>query len=261
MSWEFIRRVGLVRFVVRFLARQALKRLFRVGVKCQLPTGLTLLCPPWSRSGSEAFYSACDMDWGSERLCWEALERDGTFLDIGAHIGYYALYMAPGVRRVHAFEPDPRAFAALCDNLAAVDHAVPVPLAVLGASDVRGGGTSIDAWMAERPAERVTAIKVDVDGADLAVVAGGVETIRRDQPLVLMEVGAPNAADTDLQGAFALAESLGFRIYGFARQPGLRGARFRRLNRSDCGHWLKMVFLAPRRLWAEFDRRAESGTR
>ena len=225
-------------------------------MRLRLPTGLVLYVPPWSRSGGEAWYTTCNVDWGSERLLWETLEPNGTFLDVGAHIGYYSLYMAPAVARVYAFEPEPRAFAALRDNLTAVKHAHPVPVAVIGNSHTGDNGVTIDTWMAERPAERLTAIKVDIDGRDMAAVAGAAETIRRDQPLILMEVNAPGSVRAGLGD---LADMLGYRTYAFSRGRKEVGSTFRPLGDGVApDQWVKNVFLAPQRLWANFDHRAKS---
>jgi hypothetical protein len=49
--------------------------------------------PPLDRFASEAYITGADVDWESERLLFSLLGKQGVFLDIGAHIGYYALYM------------------------------------------------------------------------------------------------------------------------------------------------------------------------
>jgi FkbM family methyltransferase len=61
------------------------------------------------------------------------LIKGGIVLDVGAHIGYFSLIAAALVGRtgeVHAFEPDPDCFAALCRNAASWSHVVPWNLAV-----------------------------------------------------------------------------------------------------------------------------------
>jgi FkbM family methyltransferase len=75
---------------------------------------------------SDLFVTICDMDWGAEGLPARHLERDGIFLDIGAHMGYYS----PLVKAVYAFEPDPRAQAWLTKNLSPYPSASIVPIAV-----------------------------------------------------------------------------------------------------------------------------------
>ncbi len=57
-------------------------------------------------------YSGANTDWGSEALLMRHLEPDSVFIDVGAQVSYYALYAAPLVRKVYAFEPDARSHAA-----------------------------------------------------------------------------------------------------------------------------------------------------
>jgi hypothetical protein len=64
-------------------------------------------------SPAKPFVTNADVDWGSEQLLFRLLSGKGAFLDVGAHIGYYSLYMLPRVETVDAFEPDPRVRALL----------------------------------------------------------------------------------------------------------------------------------------------------
>jgi len=73
--------------------------------------------PRASGHASEVFVTNCDIDWGSESLLADCLDSTGDFIDVGAHIGYYSLYMLPRVRSAHAFEPDPRVLPSLERNL------------------------------------------------------------------------------------------------------------------------------------------------
>lgn len=77
-----------------------------------------MYAPPWSQSASEVIYTNANMDWGAEQLFVERLNTDGTFIDVGAHVGYYSLYVAPRVGKIYAFEPDVQSFGALSQNLA-----------------------------------------------------------------------------------------------------------------------------------------------
>jgi len=105
-SISFIKQVGWRKWLIRYSYRQFMKRVFKSGVSLKLPTGLSYYCPSWDPSGSEVYVTNADMDWGSEKLLSCILDPDGTFIDVGAHTGYYSLYMLPLVSFVYAFEPD-----------------------------------------------------------------------------------------------------------------------------------------------------------
>ena len=163
---------------------------------------------------------------------WERHIRDllafvmparGLFVDVGANIGYHALYVArsfPSVRVV-CFEPNPTVRASLlrnirvnaCDNvtvhacaLGAVGDAS-VSFFAQGASDYNRGRSSLQrnadlgAAIAAIPVEcrtlddvlgelHVDAIKLDTQGTELAVLAGARALIRRCRPIVVLEFEA-----------------------------------------------------------------------
>ncbi len=150
----------------------------------------------------------------------DALADDATVLDVGAHVGEYAVPLARGTgRRVVAFEPDPLSAARLGRTVArnGVRDRVDVRRVAVGATD----GTrpfyrssfsklsSLDpahagAWGATVEAvetvpvrriddlvgESVPApdgIKIDVEGAADAVLRGAERTIESHRPLLVVE--------------------------------------------------------------------------
>lgn len=156
----------------------------------------------------------------------EQVRPGTTFLDIGAWIGPVSLLAAQRTGpagRVVAFEPTPATWRALRANLAGAgfDHAEAVNLAVgdtpgtaafhapgpmsstssmrplQGAPEVDADGgvdfearcTTVDAFCAGRglvPA----GIKVDVEGAEDAVLRGARDTLARHRPWLLLELHA-----------------------------------------------------------------------
>jgi FkbM family methyltransferase len=285
LNWTYVRDVGLVRFAVRTAIRQVFKRLLGRGIDYRLPTGLRIHLPAASRYGSEVFVTGAHVDCGSEALFVRLLDRDGDFVDAGANIGYYALYAAPCVRRVFAFEPNPATLPDLRANAARADNVEVVPMALFSRpgrmpldpgteSEVSrlapsGGGpatvevevTTVDAFFASRPDARLSGLKIDVEGADLAVLEGAKATVARDRPLVLTEFGASDGNRPDALAAFA--QSLGYAMHAFVRTDAGSG-RFS-LRAVDAGDVAagraKMVFLVPERLAAAFSDASGKGGR
>jgi FkbM family methyltransferase len=155
-----------------------------------------------------------------------AARPDGIAVDIGAYIGVHTITMSRCFRTVHAFEPQKGIFQILCGNLALngglnviaynealYDRAgsmrlapqerqeVPIPLcdgqpdydhignaAALSFDFVADGGGDVPAIaLDDRALENIALIKVDAQGADLRVLRGAEETIRRCLPIVLFE--------------------------------------------------------------------------
>lgn len=135
----------------------------------------------------------------------------GLALDIGAHVGAVAVYLARKFERVIAFEPVPSTFEFLQLNTADIANITAMNVAIgpkAGEvylshyprhgqlSHVDGGlDTDSTSRIGPIPAQTIDSmeladvsfIKIDVEGFELPVLEGAVETIRRCRPLMLVE--------------------------------------------------------------------------
>ena len=274
---EFVKEVGTFTWLRRTLVRQFSKRILGKDNTVILPTGLRMRLPRASKFASEVFITGSNVDWGSEELFANHLDASGVVLDVGANIGYYSLYMLPRVAAIHAFEPDPRALAVLQLNLAGHSNAHVHNVAVgkcigkssfilepsselshlAGASTQRGEEcyevdiTMIDQFVAERDL-RITGIKIDVEGADLDVIEGAIETLRSQAPLVLTET-------TPDERLFALIQPLGYKVFAFIKHPGTCKFQLQEIVRESTVQ-TKMLFLVPTRLQSTFESLAQKKT-
>lgn len=182
----------------------------------------------------------------SARLMAEHLHPGGVALDVGANIGIFTVLMAERVGstgRVHAFEPDPRNFALLAENIernslgasasqvavsdssgtiglapeedAAFTH-LAGPMAPGGPAVLEVPMTSIDEYAIEM--ERLDLVKVDVEGGESAVLSGAGATLRRLRPALLVECAAHHLARNGITPVQLLLqlEALGYRTYATA---------------------------------------------
>ncbi len=170
--------------------------------------------------------------------------RAGTIIDVGASFGYFTVRWAKQVGaagRVLAVEPHPARYAALCGNVAANGLTNVVPIA--GAAGDRAAAVTLyvpptgsrhdasvlhpvgtpfqvvmrplDAVVADSNGPPVSAVKIDVEGAEPLVLDGMVSLLRRDRPLVLFEA-------LDAAGLAASVARRGLRCSRFARLYSLR---------------------------------------
>jgi FkbM family methyltransferase len=136
--------------------------------------------------------------------------------DVGAFIGYYTLLLAKSVGatgKVIAFEPFPSNFQILCENIAlnGYQNVVLENKAVMdksqtvnfrstvtkgldhGVSVMTGFGmyhaVSLDDYWGNRT-DRLNFVKIDVEGAEAAVLKGMERVMRRDRPILLVELHA-----------------------------------------------------------------------
>jgi FkbM family methyltransferase len=152
------------------------------------------------------------------------LPEGGVFLDVGAHIGYFSMRAAVRLGksgRIVAFEPNPETLKLLSDNVAAnhAENVIVEPIACTdreqmltlyaapsmntGASSLAREnadlsvdepprpyvvrGRTIDDVVRELNLSRVDAIKIDVEGAEVYVLRGAVNTLKRFHPKVVIE--------------------------------------------------------------------------
>ena len=176
-----------------------------------------------------------------------ALPPGGICLDIGANIGNHSLAFAPHFARVIALEPHPRTFRLLelnaelapnvtALNLGASDAAGVVKVALdplnYAASSIGKAATAgavevefrLDRLddMAGIGSNRVTFIKIDVEGHEAAALTGAEATIRRNRPLVVLEVLPDDVAD-GTSAAVEVLRSYGYRHFYELREAGWLG--------------------------------------
>jgi len=149
--------------------------------------------------------------------------EDSVCIDVGANIGLYTLgfsVLAPR-GRVCAVEPSPQTYRWLTRNVEANEvsnvecfqsalgdregwidlHDVPFFTAgsftaeegsylgteALGSILVKVPCTTLDAFVARHSVSRVDVVKIDVEGAELAVLEGAGTTLTRHRPIVVLE--------------------------------------------------------------------------
>lgn len=159
---------------------------------------------------------------GLQRILLHHLSPDQACYDVGAHIGYLSLIMSKCVGdrgKVYAFEPHPGSFERLAvhvreNNAVSVE---PVRAAVSnrpGRRKIRmpegldprefrlnrqGGGSAVgktipvrcvtlDGWFRSHPMHPPALIKIDVEGAEGAVLQGAKQLLQRVRPIILCEI-------------------------------------------------------------------------
>jgi len=210
----------------RWVTWQVWQRTVRRPWTVTMHGDVRVVCHPHDMVASMALYHGLyDVEEMSFLLAW--LRPGDTFVDVGANIAPYSLLATSldGVRAV-AFEPDDRArgravanaeLNAVQDRLALVpmavgdhdgqalftdDHLPTSHLVDAGNGDGSGAAREVpvvrldsyDADVDGAPAlGRVGLIKVDVEGHELAVLAGAAGVLARDRPALVVEVNEPVA--------------------------------------------------------------------
>jgi FkbM family methyltransferase len=87
------------------------------GVICASVNGFKVFinCDDWAVAPS--IYLGHKWEPEETNVVLQNIQPGSTFLDIGAHVGYYSLLASKTVKTVHAFEPSPETFKLLEKNL------------------------------------------------------------------------------------------------------------------------------------------------
>ncbi len=157
------------------------------------------------------------------RECFDViLEPGAVYFDVGAHIGFHAVFAAHRVGpegRVFAFEADPRVYERLARNLSQFRWAQAVNSAVWdrtgsltfersSTKNESGWGTvsavrdfgkgehlevpsvALDDWCRDLHLARWDAMKLDAEGSELAVLRGAQTSLEKFRPSLIMEINA-----------------------------------------------------------------------
>jgi FkbM family methyltransferase len=183
------------------------------------------------------------------------LRQGDCFIDVGAHFGYFTIIASKAVGsngRVVAVEPIPRTFQALRQNIAlnnlsnvsacegaAFSHEASIPFVDFGvvysalnthakARGVKEGrehegspiaiaARPLDAIIRELGIDSVQMIKIDAESSEEEVLLGLGDTLYRDKPVTIVELGGVSSADeaSRIERIFSLMKRFGYRGYAF----------------------------------------------
>jgi FkbM family methyltransferase len=183
------------------------------------------------------------------KILASSLGRGSVFIDIGAHVGRYSLLGSKLVGSegfVIALEPVPETYASLRENLRSngVANVVALPLAAWSSNNVleilvppgRSGSSAmvtrhftglglrgrrisvkavaLDNLVKDLRISRVDLIKIDAEGAELEILRGSLDIIRKYRPAIVAEVLRENLAQV-----LSLLRGFGYRAVLLGGDP------------------------------------------
>ena len=159
-----------------------------------------------------------------------------TALDIGAHVGFWSMWLADRFQSLHAFEPV--ALHAKCWRANVTGpHAILHPCALgaehgttgfatnnenSGKAHIDGAGKVPVAPLDEFNFNEVDFIKIDVEGFESAVIDGGRDTLLRCRPVVIVESNGQHKR-YGLQDPVDLLQSMGATVIESLRHDVVMG--------------------------------------
>lgn|GEM_PF-2162999 len=220
-----------------FISKSLFKFSFRNENIIHLKFGPILFIPA---GYPEAYRFGGSYEPETTRLISNLLKPGNTFVDVGAHLGYYTLLAKMKVGdagRVFAFEPDPRYFQAIMRSLElngiregvyvyqmAVSDKISsltfftdnagglgnlfVP--IIGGRSITVDAVSLDEFFCKLGWPQIDLIKIDVEGAEEEVFIGMKELSHRNKSLrLIVEFSAKRRLGRDPHDFFTLLQQIG----------------------------------------------------
>ncbi|MBT4891251.1 MAG: FkbM family methyltransferase [Rhodospirillales bacterium] len=181
----------------------AAKELVRLRINYELPEGDTHFLP---------FISNAQYQIEHLETCYDHIKSWDIAVDIGAHVGFWTNNISSRFALVHSFEPNPVTFKCLeknkCRNVRAYNYGLGISestqfMVQMGTGQPVGQPTNSGSWEIHDDAEegvysinirsldsfnlKPDFIKIDVQGYEMNVLEGGIETIKEHKPVLCVE--------------------------------------------------------------------------
>lgn len=161
-------------------------------------------------------------------------DKNRTYVDIGSHIGTTIMPISRLYQNVYGFEPNPPTFQLLTTNIA-LNNVKNVTLLNFGVSDIESSGSMVLHGVnsgcyfidVNKPGNAVLTtidnldindvdfMKIDVEGNELSVLKGAINTIKKYRPLIQLEINHCSQTYFGIapEVLFAFMTELGYSIY------------------------------------------------
>jgi FkbM family methyltransferase len=167
------------------------------------------------------------------------VEKFDVAMDVGAHIGTWTVRLARDFKQVYAFEPAPDTYECLSKNCESYAN-ISLSQSAIGAyggygrldndptrqgntgarilRGIKGEGSVKVSTLDSFGLKVLDFLKIDVEGYEIGVLQGGVQTLRRCRPVVLLE--CKEFVPPRYGGVMAAVKFLG--ALGFTKVGGIR---------------------------------------
>lgn len=183
-----------------------------------------------------------------EQLVFPKISPAGVCLDIGANIGNHTVVFGDHFAKVHAFEPNPKVFRALCINadlrrnitvwnlgcsdrvaeIEAIENPMNLGSTGIGVAGGRFAGETVrfkvlplDQHEFLDATDKLAFVKIDVEGHEAEVIRGASRLLARDLPVVAIEIHR-SKIENGTNDTIEALRGLGYKhLYEVTRRRGL----------------------------------------
>ena len=214
----------------------------------------------------------CFSDWGNEYLFLDSIRKrnNGSLIDVGCHSGYFPSLFKNYFEKIIGFEPSKKCADILKklnnDKFSYYQYFVGNKnMDVTGKESDAGYSfysdnnqsnqiltqnlkqITLDSFCNEKKIEKITGIKIDVDGIDFEVLEGAKEIIKINRPSILIENYSEELFNYFKDFNYSL-----FSIVSIKSKPF--NLFLEELNHYDSNKWIKMVCCIPNEFKKNYEK-------
>lgn len=243
-----------VKTIIRLLWWKTNQLIFKLPVLYPLTQSTKILCEPESSYGSYIVYARFP-EYEEMRFIHDYLRENDVFIDVGANIGAVSLVAADKITRgsIYAFEPTPEIAKKCKKNVslnklerrisvlstAVSDQIGFVQFVIEGESEVNHmlsqrtlisdskiidvPSVTLDSFIVSRKIRKISLLKVDVEGAEYKVFAGGNRSFKNHKiEVVVFEVNSKSSSfGIRTANVVRFLKSHGYTLYNFSESGKL----------------------------------------
>lgn len=138
-----------------------------------------------------------------------------SVMDIGARVGLHTMRLkklAGREGKVFAIEPDEKTFSILLKNAGLNNFSIIAENKAFADKD-KDHEITLDSYVREKRIGRLDFIKLDTDGFEYQIVKGGIDTLKRFKPVMVVEFNKKSLENGSLEQMLGLLKSLGYSFF------------------------------------------------
>ena len=268
-NYVFAKQIGLINYFLKGPIIKIKKKITRNKIfKFKTITNKEYLIHKWDPSGTEVYLTNCFTDWGNEYLFLDSIKEKekGVFLDIGCHSGYFSCLFNEYFEKIIGFEPSKKCIPALklikknYSNFDYITSFVGKVEKIIQANDDDSGyafdinsgniqtniinkikipQVTIDNFCEKNKINKISAIKIDVDGIDMEVLQGAKKVITKHRPSIMIEHYSQNLIN--------FFSSLNYDLYTFSStKKKSYHLKLEKILSYEDDKWIKMICCIPK---------------